>query len=236
MTGPFGVKETSTRLTESTKIETDSGELVSHVIKTIQDLPLKTHSVDLVCLKITVKARDNLVKTLESEKKSPPSSQETVRPTTTRWTHLCDSEVPQDNLGVQSHDKNRRSRYFDPKVRVLNRTVRGSRFQDTLNEFRGKRDQQILSTCLSTFEDDTEVHVEMKYYFDPLFSDDVYKCFRVQENVSHEDSMKILDHVLTDVYRDMATVNEFVGQNDFVSLLPSKMLELLMRDSDSESE
>ena len=74
MTGPFGVKETSTkRLTESTKIETDTGELVSQVLKTIQDRPLKAHFVDLVRLKITLKARDNLVKTLESEKKSARS-------------------------------------------------------------------------------------------------------------------------------------------------------------------
>ncbi len=71
----------------------------------------------------------------------------------------------------------------------------------------------------------------MKDYFDPLFSDEVYKCFRVKENVSHEDSMKMLDHVLTDVDRDMVTVNEFTGQNDFVSLL-----QLLMRDSDSDSD
>ena len=76
-----------------------------------------------------------------------------------------------------------------------------------------------------------EEHGEMKDYFDPPFSDEVYKCFRVKENVSHEDSMKMLDHVLTDVDRDMVTVNEFTGQNDFVSLL-----QLLMRDSDSDSD
>jgi hypothetical protein len=79
-----------------------------------------------------------------------------------------------------------------------------------------------------------EEHGEMKDYFDPLFSDEVYKCFRVKENVSHEDSMKMLDHVLTDVH--MTTVNEFTGQDDFVSLLPSKMLHLLMSDNDSDSD
>jgi hypothetical protein len=51
-----------------------------------------------------------------------------------------------------------------------------------------------------------------------------------------EDSMRMLDHVLTEVECDFVTGNEFVGQNDFVSLLPSKMLELLMKDSDSESD
>ena len=70
MTGPFGIKKTSSkRLTESVKIGSDTGELASQVFKSIHDHPLKTHSVDLVRLKITVKARDNLVKTLVSEKK-----------------------------------------------------------------------------------------------------------------------------------------------------------------------
>jgi hypothetical protein len=41
-----------------------------------------------------------------------------------------------------------------------------------------------------------------------LFSDEVYKCFRVQEKVSHEDSMKMLDHVLSDVAVIMTTVVE----------------------------
>ena len=67
-----------------------------------------------------------------------------------------------------------------------------------------------------------EEYIEMKDYFDPLFSDDVYKCFRVQQNVSHEDSMKILDDVLTDVNGDITDSNEFVSQNDFVSL-PSSL-------------
>jgi hypothetical protein len=79
-----------------------------------------------------------------------------------------------------------------------------------------------------------ENHGEMKDYFDPLFSDEVYKCFRVQEKVSHEDSMKMLDHVLSDVH--MTPGNEFKDQDDFVSLLPVKMLHLLMRDSESESD
>jgi len=143
----------------------------------------------------------------------------------------CSSGLRHDS---QSHDKRHRSRYFDPKLRTLNRTVAGSRFQDTLNEFRGKRAQQILSTCLSTFEEDMENHGEMKDYFDPLFSDEVYKCFRVQEKVSHEDSMKMLDHVLSDVH--MTPGNEFKDQDDFVSLLPAKMLHLLMSDSESESD
>ena len=47
---------------------------------------------------------------------------------------------------------------------------------------------------------------------------------------------EILDDVLTEVNRDITDTNEFVGQNDFVSLLPSKMLEVLMRDSDSDSD
>ena len=131
----------------------------------------------------------------------------------------CSSGLRDDS---QSHDKHHHSRYFDPKLRGLNRTVTGSRFQDTLNEFRDKRTHQILSTCLSTFEDDMEEYIEMKDYFDPLFSDDVYKCFRVQQNVSHEDSMKILDDVLTDVNGDITDSNEFVSQNDFVSL-PSSL-------------
>ena len=64
----------------------------------------------------------------------------------------------------------------------------------------------------------------------------MYNIFRVEENVSHEESMKMLDHVLADVDRDIVSVNEFPGQNHFVSLIPSKMLELFMRDSDSESD
>jgi hypothetical protein len=72
MTGPFGVKETSTkRLAESTKIEADAGELASQVLKTIhnRDHPLKAPAPDLTRLKITIKARDNLEKAVESEKK-----------------------------------------------------------------------------------------------------------------------------------------------------------------------
>jgi hypothetical protein len=62
----------------------------------------------------------------------------------------------------------------------------------------------------------------------------VYKCFRIQENVRHEDSMEILDNVLSNVERDLA--NEFVGEDDFVSLLPSKILANLIRDNDSDCE
>jgi hypothetical protein len=72
MTGPFGVKETSTkRLAESTKIEADAGELASQVLKTIHNRvqPLKAPAPDLTRLKITIKARDNLDKAVESEKK-----------------------------------------------------------------------------------------------------------------------------------------------------------------------
>ena len=70
MTGPFGVKQTSTkRLAESVKIEADAGELAAEVLKTIHDRPLKARSVDPVRLKITHKAKDNLVHTLQSEKK-----------------------------------------------------------------------------------------------------------------------------------------------------------------------
>jgi hypothetical protein len=143
----------------------------------------------------------------------------------------CSSALRNDS---HSHDKRHRSRYFDPALRTLNRTVAGSRFQDTLNEFRGKRAHHVLSTCLSNFDKDMDEHEEMKDYFDPLFSDDVYKCFRIQENVRHEDSMEILDNVLSNVERDLT--DEFVVQDDFVSLLPSKILANLIRDNDSDCE
>jgi len=55
-------------LAESTKIEAEAGDLASEVLKTLVNRPLKAPSVDLTRLKITEKARDNLAKTLLSEK------------------------------------------------------------------------------------------------------------------------------------------------------------------------
>ncbi len=137
----------------------------------------------------------------------------------------------------RSHQKRHRVRYFDPTLKSINATVGASRFQDTLIEFRGKRAHQMLSSYLSTFEEEMDEYEEMKDYFDPVFPDDVYKSFRVQENVSHVDSMEVLDGILSDLDRDLPEKSDFECQDDFVSLVSSKMcLTRIMNDSDEETE
>ena len=71
MTGPFGIKETSTKkLAEAVKIETEAGELAAQVLKAIKSRPPSARPVDSVRAKITQKARDNLEVTLAAEKKN----------------------------------------------------------------------------------------------------------------------------------------------------------------------
>ena len=75
MTGPFGIKETSTKkLAEAVKIEAEAGELADQVLKAIKSRPPSERPVDSVRAKITQKARDNLEQRLRRKRKIVRSS------------------------------------------------------------------------------------------------------------------------------------------------------------------
>ena len=72
---------------------------------------------------------------------------------------------------------------------------------------------------------------EFKDYTDPVFTDDIMKVFKTQDNT--EERMTVLDEIMLDIQADRSC---FARQDDFISLASSRITIENSMDEDSDAD
>jgi hypothetical protein len=146
----------------------------------------------------------------------------------TNFTQAASSSGIRDD--THSNEKRHRVRYFNKTDHKVKRVTDAARFQDALNEVKGQRARKILSEALISF-DNVDEYAEFKDYTDPVFTDDIMKVFKTQDNT--EERMTVLDEIMLDIQADRAC---FARQDDFISLASSRITIENSMDEDSDAD